>query len=57
MTELPGYVLQSSLREGGEFIVHCGQRRTDFTAEEAAIPLQRGNGGLHASSCCRLVLH
>src|ERR1700686_873585 len=29
MTELPGYVLQSSLREGGEFIVHRGRRRTD----------------------------
>jgi len=29
MTELPGYVLESSLREGGEFIVHRGRRRTD----------------------------
>jgi PAS domain S-box-containing protein len=29
MTELPGYVLESSLREGGEFTVHRGRRRTD----------------------------
>src|SRR6202171_6205009 len=29
MTELPGYVLESSLREGGEFTVHRGRRRSD----------------------------
>src|ERR1700730_2233424 len=29
MTEPPGYVLESSLREGGEFTVHRGRRRTD----------------------------
>src|SRR6202162_3362488 len=29
MTERPGYVLESSLREGGEFTVHRGRRRTD----------------------------
>ena len=29
MTELPGYVLESSLREGGEFTVHRGRRHTD----------------------------
>src|SRR6202790_2067327 len=29
MTELPGYVMESSLREGGEFTVHRGRRRTD----------------------------
>ena len=29
MTELPGYVLESSLREGGEFTVQRGRRRSD----------------------------
>jgi predicted ATPase/signal transduction histidine kinase/CheY-like chemotaxis protein len=29
MTEPPGYVLESTLREGGEFTVHRGRRRTD----------------------------
>ncbi|HWS61788.1 MAG TPA: AAA family ATPase, partial [Steroidobacteraceae bacterium] len=29
MTERPGYVLESSLREGGEFTVHRGRRRAD----------------------------
>jgi predicted ATPase/signal transduction histidine kinase/GAF domain-containing protein/CheY-like chemotaxis protein len=29
MTERPGYVLESCLREGGEFTVHRGRRRTD----------------------------
>src|ERR1700694_1380609 len=29
MTEPPGYVLESCLREGGEFTVHRGRRRTD----------------------------
>jgi PAS domain S-box-containing protein len=29
MTEPPGYVLESSLREGGEFTVHRGRRCTD----------------------------
>src|ERR1700686_4521698 len=29
MTERPGYVLESSLREGGEFTVHRGRRHAD----------------------------
>lgn len=29
MTEPPGYVLESRLRERGEFTVHRGRRRTD----------------------------
>jgi hypothetical protein len=29
MTEPPGYALESTLREGGAFIVHRGRRHTD----------------------------
>jgi hypothetical protein len=45
MTELPGYVLESSLREGGEFTVHRGRRRTDscpVLAEDPAAAAVRG---------------
>src|ERR1700676_5796163 len=44
MTERPGYVLESSLREGGEFTVHRGRRHAD------SCPVLVGAGpGDHAS--------